>query len=152
MPTKPKKPRIVIGYAHADEPENSAERKVKWLSFVNGYLKPAIKHGAVNLWLDRLMLGGADWEREIEQKLLACDIFILLVSRQSLSSDYVVDKGIAIIRGRQAKGEAIGFYPLVLTPTPKVGLHLVSAKNLRPWDENRSRTTRYTNGTDTWRR
>jgi TIR domain len=133
MPTEPKKPLIVISYAHADEPEKPAEGEIKWLSFVTGYLRPAIKHGAVDLWLDRLMPGGADWEREIEQKLRACDIFILLVSRHSLSSDYV-DKELAIIRERQAKGEAVHFYPLVLTPTPMVALELVRDKNLRPYD------------------
>ena len=101
---------------------------------MTGYLRPAIKQGAVDLWIDRLMPGGADWEREIEQKLRACDIFILLVSRHSLSSDYVVDKEIAIIRERQAKGEAVHFYPLVLTPTPKIALDLVRDKNLRPRD------------------
>jgi len=134
MPTEPKKPLIVISYAHEDEPEKPAEGEVKWLSFVTGYLRPAIKHSAVDLWLDRLMPGGADWEREIEQKLRACDIFILLVSRHSLSSDYVVDKEIAIIRERQGKGEAVHFYPLVLTPTPKIALDLVRDKNLRPRD------------------
>ena len=134
MPTEPRKPLIVISYAHADEPEHPAEGEVKWLSFVTGYLRPAIKHGAVDLWLDRLMPGGADWEREIEQKLHACEIFILLVSRHSLSSDYVVDKEIAIIRERQAKGEEVHFYPLVLTPTPRIALDLVRDKNLRPRD------------------
>ncbi len=134
MPTETGKPLIVISYAHADEPETPAEGEVKWLSFVTGYLRPAIKHGAVDLWLDRLMPGGADWERDIAQRLGACDIFILLVSRHSLSSDYVVDKEIAIIRERQAKGEEVQFYPLVLTPTPKIALDLVRDKNLRPRD------------------
>ena len=129
-----KKPLIVISYAHADEPEKPAEGEVKWLSFVTGYLRPAIKQGAVELFLDRLMPGGADWEREIAQKLRACDIFILLVSRHSLSSDYIVDKEITIIRERQAKGEDVHFYPLVLTPTPKIALDLVREKNLRPRD------------------
>jgi tetratricopeptide (TPR) repeat protein len=134
MPAEPKKPLIVISYAHADEPEEPTEGEVKWLSFVTDYLKPAIKHGAVDLWLDRLMPGGANWEPEIEKKFRACDIFILLVSRHSLSSNYVVDKEIPIIRERQANGEAVHFYPLVLTPTPKAGLRLVSDKNLRPRD------------------
>jgi hypothetical protein len=104
MPTESGKPLIVISYAHADEPEHPAEGEVKWLSFVTGYLRPAIKHGAVDLWLDRLMPGGADWGPEIDQKFRACDIFMLLVSRHSLSSDYVVDEEITIIRERQAKG------------------------------------------------
>jgi TIR domain len=134
MPTEPKKPLIVISYAHADEPEHPAEGEVKWLSFVTGYLRPAIKHGAVDIWLDRLMPGGAEWEREIEGKLRACDIFILLVSRHSLSSNYVVDKEIALIRDRQGRGDAVHLYPLVLTPTPKIALDLVRDKNLRPRD------------------
>lgn len=134
MPTETGKPLIVISYAHADEPEHPAEGEVKWLSFVTGYLRPAIKHGAVDLWLDRIMPGGADWRPEIEQKLGTCDIFILLVSRHSLSSDYVVDKEIPIIRERRANGEAVHFYPLVLTPTPRIALNLVRDKNLRPRD------------------
>lgn len=134
MPTKPEKPLIVISYAHADEPEHPAECEVKWLSFVTGYLRPAIKHGAVDLWLDRMMPGGSHVDPEIERKLRACDIFLLLVSRHSLSSDYVVDKEIAIIRERQARGEAVHFYPLVLTPTPRIALDLVRDKNLRPRD------------------
>ena len=92
MATESGKPLIVISYAHADEPAHPAEGEVKWLSFVTGYLRPAIKHGAVELFLDQLMPGGTDWEREIERKLRACDIFILLVSRHSLSSDYVIDR------------------------------------------------------------
>ena len=132
MPTEPEKPLIVISYAHADEPEHPAEGEVKWLSFVTGYLRPAIEHGAVELWIDRLMPGGADWEREIGEKLRACDIFILLVSPHSLSSDHVVDKEIAIIHERQAKGEDTHFYPLLLTPTPNIALDLVREKNLRP--------------------
>lgn len=116
----PNKPLIVISYAHADEPEKPAEGEVTWLSFVTGYLRPAIKHGAVDLWIDRLMPGGVDWEQEIAQKLRACDIFVLLVSRHSLWSDCVVDREIAIMRERRPKGAEVHLYPLVLTPAPKV--------------------------------
>ena len=51
-----------------------------------------------------------------------------------MASDYIVDKEIAIIRERQAKGEPVHFYPLLLTPTPKAGLDKVKDKNLRPRD------------------
>lgn len=132
MPTESGKPLIVIGYALGDEPERPAEGEVKWLSFVTGYLKPAIKHGAVDLWLDRL-IPGSDWQLVMEQKLRACDIFILLVSRNSLSS-YVTDNQIKIIRERQARGETVHFYPLLLTPTHKHWLDLIRDQNLRPRD------------------
>src|SRR5271165_605436 len=133
MPTEPYKPRIFISYAYADEPENPGEGETKWLSFVTGYLRPAIKDGAAEIWIDRLTRGGG-WNPEIERKLRACDLFILLVSPHSLSSDYVVDREIAIIRKRQAKGEDVHFYPLLLTPTPKIALDKARDENLRPRD------------------
>jgi|SRR5208337_911579 len=134
MPTPPNRPIIFISYAHADEPEKPADGEIKWLSFVTGYLRPAEKEGAVEVWTDRLMHGGDDWSPEIESNLRACDIFVLLVSPNSTGSDYIVDKEMAIIRERQASGEYVHFYPLLLTPTPKSGLDMVRDKNLRPRD------------------
>ena len=81
MPTEPYKPIIFISYAHPDEPEKPAADEVKWLSFVTGYLQGSLlKHGSLEIWIDRLMPGRGHWEREIKQKLRACDIFILLVA------------------------------------------------------------------------
>ena len=108
--------------------------RVQWLSFVTGFLRPAEKRGAIDVWTDRLMPGGADWGPEIERKLRGCDIFMLLISRHSMSSDYVVDKEIGIIRERQKNCEDVHFYPLLLTPTPEIGLDIVRDKNLRPRD------------------
>jgi hypothetical protein len=128
------KPIIFISYSHKDEPEHPGDGEVQWLSFVRTYLQPAVKHGVFDLWVDQHMPGGADGDPEIEKKLRACDIFILLVSANSIASDYIVDKEIAIIRERQARGEPVHFYPLLLTPTPKAGLDKVKDKNLRPHD------------------
>ncbi len=132
MPIPRNKPIIFISYAHADEPEKPVEGEVKWLTFVRDHLRPAVKHGAVDIWVDTLMRGGDDWDPEIERKLRECDVFVLLVSRHSTSSDYVVDKEIAIIRERQKSREDVRFYPLLLTPTAEAGLDIVRDKNLRP--------------------
>ena len=132
MTTDGTKPVIFISYAHADEPEKPRGDDVQWLTFVLGHLRPAAKQGAVDLWVDTLMRGGDDWVPEIESKLRKCDVFALLVSRHSTSSDYVVDKEIAIIRERQKNGEDVRFYPLLLTPTADAGLDVVRDKNLRP--------------------
>jgi len=126
------KPVIFISYAHADEPEKPADGEVQWLSFVRRFLQPAVKDGIFDLWVDRHMIGGTDWDPEIERKLRECDIFILLVSAYSMASNYIIDKEIAIIRERQANGDNVHFYPLLLTPTPKAGLAEVTDKNLRP--------------------
>jgi tetratricopeptide (TPR) repeat protein len=126
------KPVIFISYAHLDEPENPRGDEVEWLSFVTGHLRPAVKHGGVDIWTDTLIRGGDDWDPEIERKLHECDVFVLLVSRHSTSSDYVVDKEIAIIRGRQKNREDVHFFPLLLTPTSEAGLDIVRDKNMRP--------------------
>ena len=80
------------------------------------------------------MPGATTGSPRSRDKLRDCDIFVLLVSLYSLSSDYVVDKEIAMIRERQASREDVHFYPLLLTPTPEVALDLVRDKNLRPRD------------------
>ncbi len=126
------KPVIFISYAHLDEPEKPAEGEVRWLSFVLGHLRPAVRQGAIDLWVDTLMRGGDEWNSDIEHKLRECDVFVLLVSRHSTSSDYVVDKEIAIIRERQNNREDVRFYPLLLTPTADAGLDVVRDKNMRP--------------------
>jgi hypothetical protein len=71
-------------------------------------LQPAVKAGIFDVWVDRRMKGGADWDPDIETKLRACDIFVLLVSPHAMASDYIIDKEIAIIRERQANGEPVG--------------------------------------------
>jgi TIR domain len=81
------KPVIFISYSHKDEPEKPRGDEVQWLSFVRTYLQPAVKHGIFDLWVDQHMPGGTDWGPEIEQKLRACDIFVLLVSANAMASD-----------------------------------------------------------------
>jgi maltooligosyltrehalose trehalohydrolase len=126
------RPVIFISYAYADEPEKPRDGEVQWLSFVRDHLRPAVRRGAVEIWADTLLRGGDDWDPKIERKLRECDVFVLLVSRHSASSDYVVDQEIAIIRERQKNREDVHFYPLVLTPTSEAGLDVVRDKNLRP--------------------
>src|SRR5271165_2499529 len=131
------KPIIFISYAHADEPdppEEPSQGKIRWLSFLMKFLWPGVKGRKYELWIDRLMPGGADWNPEIETQLRACDVFVLLVSTHSTGSDYIVDKEIPIIRERQRNDDGVYFYPLLLDWTPKAGLEQVNDKNLRPRD------------------
>src|SRR5262252_3732063 len=103
MPVGTTKPVIFISYAHADEPERPRDGEVQWLTFVRTYLQLAVRDAIFDLWVDRHMMGGADWDQEIEQKIRACDIFIRLVSAKAMASNDIVDREIAIIRERQAK-------------------------------------------------
>jgi len=128
------KPVIFISYSHKDEPEHPHGEEVAWLSYVQSYLYPAVKHGIFEVWNDSLLAGGANWDPEIEEKLRRCDIFVLLVSPHSMASDYIIDKEIAIVRERQANNETVHFYPILIAPTPKAGLEKIGDKNIRPRD------------------
>src|SRR5271157_5400112 len=107
MPSESIKPIIFISYAHADEPEKPRGEEIAWLTFVMKFLRPAVKSGVFDQWVDREMRGGAEWDPQIEAKLQACDIFVLLVSANSMASGYIIDKELEIARERN-----LHIYPL----------------------------------------
>ena len=78
MADNSRKPLIFISYAHADEPDKLVDGDTKWLSFVTDFLKAATTQDVVEIWTDRMMVGGQEWNSEIEHKLRACDIISTL--------------------------------------------------------------------------
>jgi hypothetical protein len=142
MSSSSTKPLVFISYAHLDEPdppEQPAQGKICWLSLVMKFLQPGVKGRRYEVWMDRLMPGGADWNPEIEAKARACDIFVLLVSANSTGSDYIVDKEIPIVRERQSKNDGVYFYPLLLDWTPKAGLEQSTTRTFVRATRSRSR-------------
>ena len=124
MPSDSTRPLVFISYAHKDEPdppEDPAAGKIRWLSFVMDFLRPGVEGRRYEVWIDEVMPIGADWNPEIEAKLRACDIFVLLVSTRSTGSDYVRNKELPIIRERQRSDEAVHFCPLLIDWTPDAG-------------------------------
>jgi tetratricopeptide (TPR) repeat protein len=128
------KPIVFISYAHADEPAEPAEGEVKWYHLVRKFLRAAEQRGIFEVWVDREMMGGDDWDKKIKEKLGICNIFVLLVSADSMASSYILGTEIPIIRERQAAGETVHFYPVLLSPTPLAGLEDIKDKNIRPRD------------------
>ena len=128
------KPIIFISYAHLDEPEKPRGEEVQWLTFVMKFLRPAVKRGEFTVWVDRQMYGGTKWDEEIQHYLRSCDVFVLLVSPDSMGSDYIIQKELQIARERQVAGDDLHVYPLLLKPTAKAELDRVRDFNLRPRD------------------
>ena len=85
---------------------------------------------------------GADWNPEIEAKIRACDIFVLLVSTHSTGSDYILDKEIPIIRERQRNGDGVYFYPLLIDWTPEPGLSKSTTRTFAHATPSRSPVSR----------
>jgi tetratricopeptide (TPR) repeat protein len=115
---------IFISYSHKDE---------TWREFVDSHLEPARCAGELDFWHDRRITGGEDWEAAITKALTACRIFLLLVSRHSLSSAYIMGKEAptALLR---ALAEGIRIYVVVLEPTHIAEDHWIRKFNLRPRD------------------
>ena len=126
------KPVIFISYSHKDEPEHDPDGDIYWLRDILSYVAPAT-NGVYELWTDEDIDGGADWEKEIKIRLAACDICILLVSRHSLASKFIIKVEIETILKRQQRGDAVQLYPIVLSPFPPAAAPAsLLALNLRP--------------------
>jgi hypothetical protein len=131
MTGKTAKPVIFISYSHLDDPEKPGEGEVRWLSFVQKFLRPLEKQGVFKVWDDRKIRGGVGWRNEIETQLNACDVCILLVSPNSLSSDFILDDEMKRMLERRKK-EGAHIYPIVITPTPFKGAEWLNEMQLRP--------------------
>jgi tetratricopeptide (TPR) repeat protein len=128
------KPIIFISYCHKDEPNPAGPGENPWLTYVQSFLQPAMKHAAFEIWTDENIPGGDEWEQHIKAKLAACHICILLVSRHSLNSRYCINVEIEAIRQRQEQQEQVHVYPIILTPVPRTALEPIRHLNLKPKD------------------
>jgi TIR domain len=117
------KPVIFISYSHKDR---------TWLEYVRSFLNPLSKHGTLTIWDDEKLQIGDDWKGDIYSALDACSIFIVLVSRYSLASDFIIDEEVGRILKRP-KGE-VRFCPIVVSPCHMPELDWLNHPNRRPKD------------------
>lgn len=71
--------KIFFCYAHEDEP---------LLNKLKTHLKPLQRQGIIDVWYDRDISAGTEWEREISEQLNSAQIILLLVSPDFMDSDY----------------------------------------------------------------
>ncbi len=91
------KPRVFISYSHKDD---AAKDKLVLKLKV---LKTA---GLVDFWLDRDLAAGEEWNAGIRGQLEKMDVFVLLVSDHSLTSDYINHVEVARALERRNEGTA----------------------------------------------
>lgn len=58
------------------------------LNKLKAHLKPLQRQGHIDIWHDRDISAGTEWEREISQHLNAAHIILLLISPDFMNSDY----------------------------------------------------------------
>lgn len=96
---------IFISYSQKDRP---------WLDYVRSFFEPLAEQCDLQTWDDEQLLIGSDWRHDIYAALDACQVFIVLVSRYSLASKFVLNVEIPRILNRP-KGE-VTLCPIVVTP------------------------------------
>jgi hypothetical protein len=96
--------KIFFCYAHEDE---TLMNKLKM------HLKPLHRQGLIDMWHDRDISAGTEWEREISQHLNVSNIILLLVSPDFMNSDYCY--GIEMQRALERhKREEARVIPIIL--------------------------------------
>jgi tetratricopeptide (TPR) repeat protein len=124
VPKAPTKPLIFISYSHKDR---------EWVDYVRSHLAPAATHGVLTTWDDNQLQIGADWKGDIFSALDSCQVFILLVSRHSLVSKFILEHEIERIRARRQK-QAVAFCPMVVTPCYLDAVDWLTSLNYHPKD------------------
>jgi tetratricopeptide (TPR) repeat protein len=97
---------IEIFFSYAHEDEQLRDDLAKHL---------AALAGVTTSWYDRHISAGAPWAAEIDARLAAADIILLLVSADFLASDYCTNVEVPRALARHATGEA-RVLPVILRP------------------------------------
>jgi TIR domain len=74
------KVKVFFCYAREDE---------AFLNKLKAHLKPLQRQGRIDVWYDRDISAGAEWQQEINEHLNTAHIILLLVSPDFMNSDYV---------------------------------------------------------------
>jgi len=91
------KVRIFICYAHRDEP---------LLKELIKHLSPLWQEGVIDVWDDRQIRAGSEWEQEITKRLNEAHIILLLVSPDFLASALVYSRVLNQALSRHYRQEA----------------------------------------------
>jgi len=97
---------ICCCYAHEDE---------ILLNKLKSHLRPLQRQGFIEVWHDRDISAGTEWEREISQHLNSAQIILLLVSPDFMNSDYCYSVEMKRAMERHEQGEA-RVIPIIIRP------------------------------------
>src|SRR5438876_8339412 len=98
--------KIFFCYAHEDE---------LLLNRLKSHLKPLQRQGLINVWHDRDISAGTNWEQEISRHLHEANIILLLISPDFMDSDYCYGIEMKQALERHDRGDA-RVIPIILRP------------------------------------
>ncbi|HJQ22932.1 MAG TPA: FxSxx-COOH system tetratricopeptide repeat protein [Blastocatellia bacterium] len=97
---------VFFSYAHEDEPLRDEMAK---------HLASLKRQGLITAWHDRQIPPGSEWDEEIKTQLKTADIILLLISADSMASDYCTGVEMRHAVERHDRKEAC-VIPIILRP------------------------------------
>jgi TIR domain len=98
---------VFVSYAHKDE---------RYRQRLEISLIQLQRDGLINIWHDRKILPGQEWDQEIDRNLESAEIILLLVSPDFLGSDYAYGREMLRALERHQSRSAI-VIPIILRPS-----------------------------------
>lgn len=95
---------IFIAYSHEDLAFKNELKK---------FLRPMLREERISVWDDYDIEAGQEWDAAIKERLYSAGIVLLLVSADSLASDYFYGKEVQVSLERHQKGEVV-VVPIIL--------------------------------------
>ena len=115
--------KVFISYSHQDEAWK--DRVVKQLG--------VLATEGLEVWEDRKIAAGATWADEIGSAIAGCDVAVLLISADFLTSRFILgDEVPPLLRRRQEQG--IRVVPLILSPCAWTRIPWLKTIQARPKD------------------
>lgn len=101
-----KKIRVFYSYSHADEQLRNA---------LETHLSIMKRQNIIEEWHDRKILGGTNWDTEIDSRIEKADIILILVSPDFIASEYCYGKELSSALSLHESGRA-KVVPLIVRP------------------------------------
>ena len=114
--------KIFVSYAHSNEDWIAKEGKFKLIPWLERQL-----HGRVDIWTDHALKQqiGEEYTKLIRDKIMQADISILLISQDFVSSQYITDIELPLIRQCYMVG-TMKIVPLLITSLTQKGKDKIS--------------------------
>lgn len=101
-------PRIFISYSHHGEGP-------KWKALLVRHLGVFDHHHLLDVWQDGKIRVGSDWNDDIMQAMSSSRLAVLLLTKESLESEYILNTEFPLLRERQ-KRDRLPVFPVVCEP------------------------------------
>lgn len=98
--------KIFLSYSHKDE---------KYKDELVNILTPLQDEGIIEIWQDREIDPGDDWYQAIQEAMNTCDLALLLISADFLTSRFIRDEELVRLFERRKK-EGLRVVPIIIRP------------------------------------